>query len=76
MLICLAECFYHTDYHQKNLHGEDIISIRFVLSGDFTVDFLGIGNSPSRRPARPSPMLRMSYSGTRRASSPKQNHLN
>ncbi|PCI51695.1 MAG: hypothetical protein COB49_01170 [Alphaproteobacteria bacterium] len=35
MLICLAEGFYHAEYHQTILPTQDVVTLRFVLSGKY-----------------------------------------
>ncbi|MET1254426.1 helix-turn-helix transcriptional regulator [Aliikangiella maris] len=39
LLICLADSFYHQDFIQKIKPVEDIVSIRFVLSGNYQVTY-------------------------------------
>lgn len=39
MLLCMAECVYYRKHHQKIIPTEDIITIRFVLSGNYTLNF-------------------------------------
>ncbi|PHR61513.1 MAG: hypothetical protein COA47_05810 [Robiginitomaculum sp.] len=39
LLICLAEGLYHGEYHQTILPTQDIITLRFVLSGNYGLAF-------------------------------------
>lgn len=43
LLICLTDGLYHTEYHQTILPRQDIISLRFILSGKMSSTFDNIG---------------------------------
>jgi len=43
MLICLAEGLYYEDYHQTILPMQDIVTLRFVLSGNYGLTFKNVG---------------------------------
>ncbi|PCI34261.1 MAG: hypothetical protein COB54_00235 [Alphaproteobacteria bacterium] len=43
MLICLAEGLYHAPYRQTILPTQDVVTLRFVLSGNYALTFSDVG---------------------------------